>query len=94
MSREYACYVQSCRDAITTALTEFQVFIESFHVDDLNVNKKNCIGTVLSMNGFKKCFRVYHAKHHEIDYYDNETDNDGSFLGFNDDDDDKDNRQH
>lgn len=59
---------------------------EVLGVDDLNVNKKNCIGTVLSLNGFKKYFRVYHAKHHEIDYYDDETDNDGSFLGFNDND--------
>lgn len=57
-------------------------------VNDLTVNKKRCIGTVLSLNGFKKYFRVYHAKHHEIDYYDDETDNDGSFLGFNRDDDD------
>lgn len=54
--------------------------------EGLIVNKRNCIGTVLSLNGFKKYFRVYHAKHHEIDYYDDETDNDGSFLGFNDDD--------
>lgn len=52
-------------------------------VDGLVVNKKRCIGTVLSLNGFKMYFRVYHAKHHEIDYYDDETDNDGSFLGFN-----------
>lgn len=60
---------------------------EVLAVNDLNVNKKYCIGTVLSLNGFKRYFRVYHAKHHEIDYYDNETDNDGSFLGFGDDDD-------
>lgn len=57
-------------------------------VDGLIVNKKRCIGTVLSLNGFKKYFRVYHAKHHEIDYYDDETDNDGSFLGFNKDEED------
>lgn len=63
---------------------------EVLGLDEINVNKKNCIGTVLSLNGFKKYFRVYHAKHHEIDYYDDETDNDGSFLGFNDDDDDDD----
>lgn len=55
--------------------------------EDLQMNKKNCIGTVLSLNGFKKYFRVYHAKHHEIDYYDNETENDGSFLGFNEEND-------
>lgn len=59
---------------------------EVLGVDGLNVNKKNCIGTVLSLNGFKKYLRVYHAKHHEIDQYDDDTDNDGSFLGFNEDD--------
>lgn len=53
-------------------------------IDELKVNKKNCIGTVLSLNGFKRYIRVYHAKHHEIDCYDDDTDNDGSFLGFDD----------
>lgn len=57
---------------------------EVLDVEELVINKKNCIGTVLSLNGFKKYFRVYHIKHHEIDYYDNETDNSGSFLGFGD----------
>jgi curved DNA-binding protein CbpA len=56
--------------------------------ENLKLNKKNCIGTVLSLNGFKKYLRVYHDKHHEIDYYDDETDNDGSFLGFDAGDDD------
>lgn len=32
----------------------------------LNVNLRNCIGTVLSLNGFKRYFRVYHAKHSEL----------------------------
>lgn len=50
-------------------------------VDDLNVNKRNCIGTVLSLNGFKQYFRVYHAKHKEANYSDDS--DDGSFLGFN-----------
>lgn len=57
---------------------------EILGVENLHVNKNNCIGTVLSLNGFKKYLRVYHAKHHEIDQYDDETDNSGSFLGFND----------
>lgn len=57
-------------------------------VSELKVNKKYCIGTVLSLNGFKKYFRVYHAKHHEIDCHDDDTANDGSFLGFDDRDDD------
>lgn len=29
------------------------------------INKSKCIGTVLSLNGFKKYFRMYHAKHLE-----------------------------
>lgn len=32
---------------------------------ELNINPKNCIGTVLSINGFRKYFCVYHAKHPE-----------------------------
>lgn len=50
-------------------------------IDDLNVNKRNCIGTVLSLNGFKQYFRVYHAKHKEGNQCDDSEDE--SFLGFN-----------
>lgn len=57
-------------------------------INNLNVNKKNCIGTVLSLNGFRKYLRVYHAKHHEIDRYDIDTDNDGSFFGTDQNEDD------
>lgn len=32
---------------------------------DLKINPKNCIGTVISINGFRKYFCVYHAKHPE-----------------------------
>lgn len=32
---------------------------------ELNINPKNCIGTVLSLNGHRKYFCVYHAKHAE-----------------------------
>lgn len=32
----------------------------------LFLNPKNCIGTVLSLNGFRKYFCVYHAKHMEM----------------------------
>jgi len=32
----------------------------------LQINPKNCIGTVLSLNGFRKYFCVYHAKHPEL----------------------------
>jgi DnaJ family protein C protein 16 len=33
---------------------------------ELHINPKNCIGTVLSLNGFRKYFCVYHAKHPEV----------------------------
>ncbi|XP_029155802.1 dnaJ homolog subfamily C member 16 [Nylanderia fulva] len=32
---------------------------------DLNINAKNCVGTVLSLNGHRKYFCMYHAKHPE-----------------------------
>lgn len=32
---------------------------------DLSINPKNCIGTVLSLNGLRKYFCMYHAKHPE-----------------------------
>lgn len=32
----------------------------------LVLNPKNCIGTVLSLNGFRKHFCMYHAKHMEL----------------------------
>lgn len=53
-------------------------------VEELNVNKKNCVGTVLSLNGFRKYFRVYHAKHYEGSFTD-DSDEDGSFLSFSND---------
>lgn len=60
---------------------------EMLATEELNVNKKNCIGTVLSLNGFKKYLRMYHAKHHEKDYYyNNQAKSDGSFLGLEDND--------
>lgn len=33
---------------------------------DLNINPKNCIGTVLSLNGFRRYFCVYHEKYTEV----------------------------
>lgn len=50
--------------------------------ESLALNKRCCIGTVLSLNGFKKYFRLYHAKHTESGTDDVMTD--GSFLGFED----------
>lgn len=54
---------------------------EMLGLESLNINKKNCIGTVLSLNGFKKYFRLYHTKYKESNYAPTE-DEDGSFLGF------------
>lgn len=56
-------------------------------LDDEHIclNKKNCIGTVLSLNGFKRYFRVYHAKHNETKISEFESEDDGSFLGFDED---------
>lgn len=33
-----------------------------FDHKDLNINAKNCVGTVLSLNGHRKYFCMYHAK--------------------------------
>ena len=32
---------------------------------ELNINPKNCVGTVLSLNGHRRYFCMYHAKHPE-----------------------------
>lgn len=32
---------------------------------DLQINARNCIGTVLALNGHRKYFCMYHAKHPE-----------------------------
>lgn len=32
---------------------------------DLNINPRNCIGTVIALNGHRKYFCMYHAKHPE-----------------------------
>ncbi|KAG5672388.1 hypothetical protein PVAND_002519 [Polypedilum vanderplanki] len=64
---------------------------------DLKINPRNCIGTVLALNGHRKYFCMYHAKHPETsrgnrrmlqmtktlsyEYDDLET---GAFLGFDD----------
>lgn len=54
---------------------------EILDIDDLNVNKRKCIGTVLSLNGYRKYFRIYHVKHREPNQI-NDDDEDASFLGF------------
>lgn len=32
---------------------------------DLHINPRNCVGTVISLNGHRKYFCVFHAKHPE-----------------------------
>lgn len=32
---------------------------------DLNINPRNCVGTVLALNGHRKYFCMFHAKHRE-----------------------------
>lgn len=32
---------------------------------ELNINPRNCVGTVLSLNGHRKYFCMFHAKHTE-----------------------------
>lgn len=57
---------------------------------ELNINPKNCIGTVLSLNGHRKYFCVYHAKHAEQNYHKKDIKprkGDGAageFIGFED----------
>lgn len=36
-----------------------------FEERELNINPRNCVGTVLAMNGHRKYFCVFHAKHTE-----------------------------
>lgn len=59
---------------------------------ELNINPKNCIGTVLSLNGHRKYFCVYHAKHAEqhlkCKSKKNNQTSSGDFMGFEDSDSD------
>jgi len=57
---------------------------------ELKINPKNCIGTVIALNGFRKYFCVYHAKHPETrpssrrQREESEANGVGAFLGFDD----------
>lgn len=33
---------------------------------ELNINPRNCVGTVLAVNGYRKYFCMFHAKHSEF----------------------------
>lgn len=67
-----------------------------FEERELNINPRNCVGTVLALNGHRKYFCVFHAKHTESrkKFSDNstkkaETDcESGAFIGFNSDESD------
>ena len=48
---------------------------------DININPKNCIGTVLSLNGHRRYFCMYHAKHPEGSRKRVYTANNGSVAG-------------
>ncbi|XP_075584769.1 dnaJ homolog subfamily C member 16 l(3)80Fg isoform X2 [Dermatophagoides farinae] len=50
---------------------------------ELNINPKNCIGTVISINGFRKYFCVFHAKHPENNIALRRMEENGEFLGLN-----------
>lgn len=62
---------------------------------ELSINPKNCIGTVLALNGLRKYFCMYHAKHPEgtskandrmqkIMHRQSRLGSAGSFMGFED----------
>merc|ERR1711953_480986 len=56
---------------------------------DIKINPKNCIGTVLSLNGHRRYFCMYHAKHPEATRKKIYTANNGAvagaFMGFDSD---------
>ncbi|XP_066140004.1 dnaJ homolog subfamily C member 16 [Euwallacea fornicatus] len=65
-----------------------------FEERNLNINPRNCVGTVLSLNGHRKYFCMFHAKHTEskqkqmkVGIKTNQKDcESGAFIGFNSED--------
>jgi len=49
---------------------------------DIKINPKNCIGTVLSLNGHRRYFCMYHAKHPEASRRPGYYTSSGAFMGF------------
>jgi len=49
---------------------------------DIKINPKNCIGTVLSLNGHRRYFCMYHAKHPEAARRPGYYTSSGAFMGF------------
>lgn len=58
---------------------------------DININPKNCIGTVLSLNGHRRYFCMYHAKHPEAARRHGYYTPSGAFMGFDSEDNSSDN---
>jgi len=54
---------------------------------DIKINPKNCIGTVLSLNGHRRYFCMYHAKHPEAIRRPGFYAPSGQFMGFDSEDD-------
>jgi len=54
---------------------------------DIKINPKNCIGTVLSLNGHRRYFCMYHAKHPEASRRPGYYTASGAFMGFESEDD-------
>jgi len=54
---------------------------------DIKINPKNCIGTVLSLNGHRRYFCMYHAKHPEATRRPGYYTASGAFMGFDSEDD-------
>merc|ERR1712179_56683 len=55
---------------------------------DININPKNCIGTVMSLNGHRRYFCMFHAKHPEGSrrkVYQANNGSAGAFMGFDSD---------
>jgi DnaJ family protein C protein 16 len=53
---------------------------------DIKINPKNCIGTVLSLNGHRRYFCMYHAKHPEASRRPGYYTASGAFMGFDSED--------
>jgi len=53
---------------------------------DIKINPKNCIGTVLSLNGHRRYFCMYHAKHPEAARRPGYYTASGAFMGFDSED--------
>jgi len=58
---------------------------------DIKINPKNCIGTVLSLNGHRRYFCMYHAKHPEATRRPGYYTASGAFMGFDSEDEISDN---